>query len=232
MYQIGFVSNNGLPDNKHVEALKGDDTFNLLEMSLKEDIEEIGEMDALIIQSDSEGEVGKVCELLIKIRKQTSAIIWIFSDELPKTTRIILLQLGADGIINSKVDPEEYQLMLKNSLRHGAVQNMSHSLSESVEGPKDFKLIPSNLSVMVDGNREVGLTKLEFKTIELLYRKKSEAIPYQAIYRQVWNNKEESENLKFRVANLIFHLRRKIEKDPLKPEYIKTVRSRGYVLNV
>lgn len=232
MYQIGFVSNNGLPDNKHIEALKGDDSFSLLEMSLKKEVGEVKDIDALIIQSDSEGEVGKVCELLIKVRKQTSAMIWIFSDELPKTTRIILLQLGADGIVNSQIDPEEYQLMLKNSLRHGALQNTSHYLPEKNDGPKDFKLVPSNLSVIIDGNREVGLTKLEFKTIEFLYRKKSEAIPYQAIYRQVWNNKEESENLKFRVANLIFHLRRKIEMDPLKPEYIKTVRSRGYVLNV
>lgn len=232
MYQIGFVSNNGLPDNRHVEVLKSDESFSLLEMPLKNNVEEVGEMDALIIQSDSEGEVGKVCELLIKIRKHTSALIWIFSDELPKTTRIILLQLGADGIVDSQIDPEEYQLILKNSLRHGALQNMSPSLAEAASGVKEFKLVPSNLSVVVDGNREVGLTKLEFKTIELLYRKKSEAIPYQAIYRQVWNNKEESENLKFRVANLIFHLRRKIEKDPLKPEYIKTVRSRGYVLNV
>lgn len=232
MYQIGFVSNNGLPDNRHVEVLKSDESFSLLEMPLKNNVEEVGEMDALIIQSDSEGEVGKVCELLIKIRKHTSALIWIFSDELPKTTRIILLQLGADGIVDSQIDPEEYQLILKNSLRHGALQNMSPALAEAASGVKEFKLVPSNLSVVVDGNREVGLTKLEFKTIELLYRKKSEAIPYQAIYRQVWNNKEESENLKFRVANLIFHLRRKIEKDPLKPEYIKTVRSRGYVLNV
>ncbi|WP_321388793.1 winged helix-turn-helix domain-containing protein [uncultured Enterococcus sp.] len=232
MYQIGFVSNNGLPDNRHVEVLKSDESFSLLEMPLKNNVEEVGEMDALIIQSDSEGEVGKVCELLIKIRKHTSAQIWIFSDELPKTTRLILLQLGADGIVDSQIDPEEYQLILKNSLRHGALQNMSQSLADAASGVKEFKLVPSNLSVVVDGNREVGLTKLEFKTIELLYRKKSEAIPYQAIYRQVWNNKEESENLKFRVANLIFHLRRKIEKDPLKPEYIKTVRSRGYVLNV
>lgn len=232
MYQIGFVSNNELPENKHIEAIRDDGSFNLLEWSLKKEPKEIGEVDALLIQGDAEGEVGKICELLIKVRKQTSAMIWILSDELPKTTRIILLQLGADGIISSQVDPEEYQLMLKNSLCHGNQPSAQQLSADMVEGPKDFKLIPSNLSVVVDGDREVGLTKLEFKTIELLYRKKSEAIPYQAIYRQVWNNKEESENLKFRVANLIFHLRRKIEKDPLKPEYIKTVRSRGYVLNV
>ncbi|MEO3972170.1 winged helix-turn-helix domain-containing protein, partial [Enterococcus faecium] len=33
-------------------------------------------------------------------------------------------------------------------------------------------------------------------------------------------------------ANVIFHLRKKIEQDVNKPQYIKTIRSKGYMLTV
>ena len=36
---------------------------------------------------------------------------------------------------------------------------------------------------------------------------------------------------KYRVANVIFHLQ-KIEQDVNKPQYIKTIRSKGYMLTV
>jgi two-component system response regulator VicR len=213
-----------------VEALRSDDSFDLLELSLKTTITNFEHVDALIIHSDSEKDIGKICELLMVIRKQSSVMIWIFSDKLPKSTRLILLQLGADGILNSQVELEEYMLMLKNALQYG-VTDRGRYLSEEVE-KNDFKLIPSNLSVKVNDDSEIALTRLEFRTIDLLYKQKSEAVSYETIYQQVWNNDTDPENLKFRVANLVFHLRRKIEKDPLKPEYIKTIRSLGYMLNV
>lgn len=235
MYELGFVSKEeNSTNNKYIEMLEKKSLFNLHDIDLEESIDAYKKMDALIIQSDA-GEVGNICELLIEVKKQSDILVWILSDELPDTTRIIFLQLGADGILDSKFKPEEYLLILRNSLnRHIASRENAIELSkETATAYEDFKLVPNNLSVVIKGDEEIRLTNLEFKTIELLYEKKSEAIPYQAIYQQVWrNSKDNIKNSNYRVANLIFHLRKKIEKNPLEPKYIKTVRSKGYMLSV
>ncbi|WP_339101703.1 response regulator transcription factor [Candidatus Enterococcus clewellii] len=227
MYNLGFVSNGKYPNNEYIEVLKRKTIFNIKNISSEQAIEGSGGLDVLLIQSGSAADVGNICELLIEIRKRTNTLIWILSDKLPNTTRIIFLQLGADGIVTNQIEPDEYLLILRNSLKR-------YGLSEEVEeNLDDFKLIPNNLSVVIEGNQEISLTRLEFKTIELLYEKKSEAIPYQAIYQQVWDNDgDDVKNSNYRVANLIFHLRKKLEKNPLEPKYIKTVRSKGYLLNV
>lgn len=227
MYNLGFVSNEELSTNKYIEALMKKSIFNVRNILLEQAIEASRNLDALIVRCDFTADIGNICELLIEIKKQSNTLIWILSEDLPNTTRIIFLQLGADGIINAQIEPDEYTLILRNSLKRCAV-------SENVEEKMDeFKLVPNNLSVVIEGSEEISLTKLEFKTIELLYEKKSEAIPYQAIYQQVWDNrKDDTKNSNYRVANLIFHLRKKLEKNPLEPKYIKTVRSKGYLLSV
>ena len=56
------------------------------------------------------------------------------------------------------------------------------------------------------------------------------AIKYEELYKNVW--KDTANERKYRVANVIFHLRKKIEQDVNKPQYIKTIRSKGYMLTV
>lgn len=233
MYHLGFVSNGEYSKNNYIEALKKKPTFNISDIPSEKAVEASRALDALIIHSDSTADVGNVCELLIEIRKQTNALIWILSDELPNTTRIIFLQLGADGILTPNFEIEENLLILKNALiRQKSCLNASYDMYKGDEEMEGLRLVPSNLSVVIEGNKEINLTRLEFKTMEILYEKKSEAIPYQSIYQQVWRNRKEDANSNYRVANLIFHLRKKIEDNPLDPRYIKTIRSKGYMLSI
>lgn len=88
---------------------------------------------------------------------------------------------------------------------------------------KRLKLIHSNSSVLLNGKQEVSLTKLEFKTIELLSNHIGKVLTYEDIYENIWD--KVSEDKQYRVTNIIYHLRRKLEDD-----YIKTVRSKGYML--
>lgn len=81
--------------------------------------------------------------------------------------------------------------------------------------------------------QEVSLTKLEFQTISFLQENIGKAMSYEEIYQAVWQEKHTGsplENRQYRISNLIFHLRKKMEINNVHPNYIKTVRSKGYML--
>ena len=84
-------------------------------------------------------------------------------------------------------------------------QTVTKNLSERLY------LIAPNLSVCLGSGEEILLTNEE-------------------LYKNVW--KDTANERKYRVANVIFHLRKKIEQDVNKPQYIKTIRSKGYMLTV
>lgn len=236
MYNIGVISSNReLADNTYIEALKetkcivhhlkDQQTWNITEDGL----------DALIIE-DEENQMSIICESIIKIREQSSALLWVLSKDTDKSTRIVYMKLGADGIINASIDSDELSLFIQGNLKRysekqqNTLKSHEHpALQEPVLAKNKIKLIPSNFSVLLNGNREVSLTKLEFRTIELLSQHAGEALAYEEIYKNVWSG--EDEDKQYRVANIIYHLRRKLDGGNTTREYIKTVRSKGYMLN-
>ncbi|WP_086315239.1 hypothetical protein A5821_002681 [Enterococcus sp. 7F3_DIV0205] len=238
MYNIGIISTNTKSDNNtYIETLKETRcNVRYLEENQEWDIER-DEFDALIIEeAENVNQIGVICESIIKIREQTSALLWILSENTDKSTRIVYMKLGADGIINASVDSDELSLFIHGNLNRYSNRNQKRLSSyedkalQEVNEPKNkVELIHSNFSVLLNGNQEVSLTKLEFRTIELLSNHAGQALTYEEIYKNVWNN--ETEDKQYRVANIIYHLRRKIEDDGSTNEYIKTVRSKGYMLN-
>lgn len=53
---------------------------------------------------------------------------------------------------------------------------------------------------------------------------------YEQLFQEIWCDVDESKQ--YRLNNLIFHLRKKIEKNTKNPVFIKTIRSRGYMLTI
>ncbi|MGX7243861.1 winged helix-turn-helix domain-containing protein [Enterococcus quebecensis] len=196
-------------------------------------------MDALIIEETSALNLKNTCELILEIRRNFKALIWVVSQNLSKTSKMVYLQLGADGVADKEIEQEESILQLSNLLKRVKEKTIG---DESERDRFDIKpsegaldLVPENLSVIVEGNTEVCLTKLEFQIISYLINHNGKAVTYEEIYQHVWkddyNNCQEG-NKQYRVSNLIFHLRKKLEKDSTKPEYIKTIRSKGYMLDL
>nr|WP_277989067.1 MULTISPECIES: helix-turn-helix domain-containing protein [Enterococcus] len=84
---------------------------------------------------------------------------------------------------------------------------------------------------MIDGDVEVSLTKLEFKLLDVLSQKPKMTFSYDEIEKQVYGS--DSKTRQYRITNLIYHLRRKLERTTGQNKvYIKTVRSRGYMLDI
>ncbi|OJG66184.1 hypothetical protein RV09_GL001033 [Enterococcus moraviensis] len=190
---------------------------------------ELLNVDAFIIEESTVAELSRVCQNILELRMRLNKLIWVLlidNDEETKTKKKIYLQLGADGV---SAYEEEFALQFSNILKR--IEAKEHSIvldTVSKTGPL-LELLPENLSVLREGKVEISLTKLEFKVLELLFSKHDKALTYEEIYQHIWAN-DGAEKKEYRVSNIIFHLRGKIEEDPTSPKFIKTVRTIGYKL--
>lgn len=188
---------------------------------------------AVLIFENELSDLNKICELIITLRKSSNCRIFVISTASQEIGKMAYLQLGADIVFNQgQSTPEEVQLIISNALRREAELSLEiKSEGERARESNLLQLIPGNLSVLIEGKKEVPLTRLEYQVLDLLSRKPKKAFSYETIFQELYKNEPEG-NKNYRVANIIFHLRKKMEKEANQPKYIKTVRSKGYMLDI
>lgn len=237
MCTIGYISLSNKIEDKHkqtlgvlqcqIKVLGADNLMFVLNEEIK-----ANRLHSVIIEDSGVENINWTCETIMNFRKYSDIPLWILPvNDINNTNRIVYLQLGADGIIGYGGQLDESLLMIRNMMKRFRVSpSEGKTAQEMLSENAAFQLIPQNLSVCVENNKEVLLTKLEFLTIEYLHKHARTTKTYKEIYENVW--KDSYQNKKYRVSNLFFHLRQKIERDIEKPKYIITIRSRGYMLNI
>ena len=93
----------------------------------------------------------------------------------------------------------------------------------------DLTVDQDTRTVTVEG-RDVNLTSREYCILVLLLKNRRKIFSSENIYESVWNEPyfySANNNVMVHIRNL----RRKIEKDPQNPEYIKTMWKRGYYID-
>lgn len=227
MYHIGYlVSKN--QKSEYIDRFLDDQLYTFHEIN-EEELLDHSSLDGLVLE-ETDSNINWVCSLLMKLKEKSKLLVWILSPEVivPKSIRLVYLQLGANGVADSSDDFDEFSLIVRNTLERCRQQEKILEKNISVgEETHDFQLLPKNLSVVLEDGKEVELTKLEFMVIQYLHRHAQETVTYEEIYENVWKS---GEPCRYRVSNMIFHLRKKIEKDEKEPRYIKNVRSLGYKL--
>lgn len=78
-------------------------------------------------------------------------------------------------------------------------------------------------------DREVNLTNIEFRILYVLAIHQGMTLSKEKIYNFVWNGEYLQDDSN--ITSHVRRLRKKIEDDPSRPEYIKTVRGVGYKMN-
>ncbi len=82
--------------------------------------------------------------------------------------------------------------------------------------------------VFVDGQRVEGLTALEYNLLRLLYSQPGRLYSKDDLIRSVWGLESFDRVDHSRVEKLVSRLRHKIEPVSGRPQYLRTVRGRGY----
>ncbi|MGF7060345.1 response regulator transcription factor [Brassicibacter mesophilus] len=162
----------------------------------------------------------------IKIREQKNMPIIMLSAKSEDMDKILGLSSGADDYVTKPFNPLELVARVKSQLRRYTKLN-DYSTSNNNEEIEvdDLVINTSTHQVKIDG-KNIKLTPREFDILLLLSRNKGIVFSIEKIYESVWKEPFlQSDNT---VMVHIRNIREKIEANPRKPRYIKTVWGVGY----
>lgn len=133
------------------------------------------------------------------------------------------LTLGADDFIVKPVSLRELIARIKNKINH---RNISQKASESnIISYEGFKLY-CDMQLAEIGSNKIQLTPIEFKLIHLLSKNPNKVFSREYITNLLWPNVHvQNQNIDTHLSNL----RKKLL--PFS-KYIKTIKSRGYILRI
>ena len=130
-------------------------------------------------------------------------------------------ELGADDYITKPFHAGELLSRIKNVLRH--TKNINH---DKIIKIKNIEVNLNKKQVLKDG-KEIELTALEFKILQMLFENRGMTISRTQILEYIWDENENFVNDNT-LTVYIKRIREKIEEDPNQAEIIKTVRGIGY----
>lgn len=136
---------------------------------------------------------------------------------------IMGFELGADDYISKPFRVKELMLRIKSVMRR-----YSNETSDGIIKINNLK-INTNEAKVYKNNEEVVLTAMEYRLLLILLSNRGKVLSRTAILENIWDVAGDfvEDNT---LTVYIKRLRDKIEEDPTKPEFIKTVRGLGYVI--
>lgn len=159
--------------------------------------------------------------VLAKLREWSGVPVVILSARDQEREKVAALDAGADDYVVKPFAIGELLARMRVALRHhGAGRTI-----ESVITVGDCQVAFGLRKVFV-GNKEVHLTPLEFKLVSLFARNVGRVLTHRVLLREVWGpgNAHEVHYLRVFVAGL----RRKLERDPTRPQLLLTEQGVGY----
>ncbi len=158
------------------------------------------------------------------IRKDSLVPIVMLTAKDSPVDKILGLELGADDYITKPFNMRELIARIKAVLRR--TEKTGRDAERRVAWG-DIVMDRERHEVTLQG-KILHLTPLEYSLLELFMRHPEKALPREYLITQVWGGNFYGSTKTLDVH--IRHLRSKIEEDPSRPRYIKTVRGVGYRL--
>ncbi|QTQ16320.1 response regulator transcription factor [Treponema parvum] len=131
------------------------------------------------------------------------------------------LGIGADEFVTKPFSPRVLVARVESSLRRKA--ETAAAAEECIKFGNFTVLL--NSCVLKQGAVKIPLSTKEYEMLEYILKHKGQTLSPETIYKDVWKNRYGDLTA---VAVYVQRLRKKIEKDPADPVYIKTVFGQGY----
>jgi two-component system response regulator VanR len=165
-----------------------------------------------------------------ELRRCSDIPVLMLSARSQDIDKIMGLTTGADDYLTKPFNPLELIARVKALLRRYLYLNPSKQESQdgSVISIRGLRIDRSSHTVTVYG-REVALTPTEFEILYLLMKNKGIVLSAEDIFERVWRERYYESNNTVMVH--IRKIREKIEENPSKPEFIKTVWGVGYKID-
>lgn len=164
-------------------------------------------------------------ETCMKIREDKNMPIIMLSAKSEDMDKIMGLTTGADDYVSKPFNPLELLARVKSQLRKYKRLNLIEEKNESIIEVDDL-YINTNTHEIKIGDKDVRLTPREFDILLFIAKNRGTVFSIKKIYEAVWKEEfMESDNT---IMVHIRKIREKIEENPRKPRFIKTVWGVGY----
>ncbi len=163
-------------------------------------------------------------EVTRRVREWTDMPIIIVSVREQESEKVAALDAGADDYLTKPFGAGELMARIRVALRRSAPME-----SNAVFSSEGLVVDLARRLVSVE-QQEIDLTPTEYDILRTLIQHAGKVLTHRQLLRIVWGNAYESETHILRVN--VSNLRRKIERDPAKPQHIITEPGVGYRLRV
>ena len=161
-------------------------------------------------------------DVCARLREWTQIPIIILSVRDSEKDKVAALDKGADDYLTKPFSIEELLARVRVALRHSAqVQSKKDTVIRSGELEIDLAA-----HIVRRGIEEVKLTATEFKLLAYLASNTGRVLTHQSILAHVWDPADADHIEYLRVY--MRQLRKKLEADPERPQYILTEPGIGY----
>ncbi len=186
--------------------------------------------DVVLLDVNLPGEDGLTLARFLRERYDVGIIMVTGATDV--VDRVAGLEVGADDYVTKPFDPRELRARLKSVLRRLQARAPAGSMPGS-PAPRTLQSL-GNCRVdlashrLFDGDgREIPITGMEFDLIKVFVERPNQVLSRDTLLTLTRNREWEpfDRSIDIRIARL----RRKIERDPEKPQAIRTVRGAGYM---
>lgn len=160
-----------------------------------------------------------------RIRKTSTVPIIVLSALDEDQDIVQALDLGADDYLTKPFSVTELMARVRAAVRRSQWQTGPDEDAAALLDYDVIQLDPTKMTVDVRG-KSVNLTRTEFAILQYLMEKGGAIVPHYELLEQIWgpNHGHQPEYMRVYIGRI----RRKIERDPSRPEFIISEYGQGY----
>lgn len=159
-----------------------------------------------------------------QLREWSAVPVIVLSARGREQDKVAALDAGADDYLTKPFGVDELMARIRVALRH---QAMRPGQPEPVFEARGVRVDLAARSVTRDG-REVSLTPTEYRLLSVLVKHAGKVLTHRQLLKEVWGPGAQAQSHYLRVY--INQLRQKLERDPGRPDLIRTELGVGYRL--
>ncbi len=161
-------------------------------------------------------------ELLRQIRHEDESLpIVVLSSRGDEAGKVAALDLGADDYVTKPFGMDELLARMRAALRHQLQAHGERPVFQLRELSVDLVR-----RIVKLGDREVKLSPKEYDLLRLLVQHAGKVLTHKFLLKELWDEPTDPQYLRVYVRQL----RRKIESNPERPQYLLTETGVGYRL--
>lgn len=159
-------------------------------------------------------------KVLQQLRSWSNIPIIILSTRCEEAEKVMALDSGADDYVTKPFGTEELLARIRTALRRQRPR-----IPDRIYKARELEINFDKRLVRLAG-KEIHMTQIEYQLLTLLAEHSGKIVNYNDIMNTIWGPYIDNNNQILRVN--MANIRRKIEKNPSKPEYIYTRVGVGY----